>query len=283
MIKLIMGAILISFSAVWVRLVSVEPTVSAFYRMLFGGLALLFFVRRTGRSNRVLTRFCLLLVLASAFLSFDLMLWHRSILYIGPGLATLLANFQVFLLGLAGVLIFHEPLRRQLVLAIVLSISGLTLLVGQDWTSLGQGYHLGVIMGLLSALCYAVYLLSLRAARTLPDTPSSLLAIAVISMVCALILAVSALLEGDSFALSGGREAFCLVSYGILSQALGWVLISQGMPHVRTSQVGLILLLQPTLAFVWDVLFFHRPVSPLEGAGAVLALAGVYLGSLQRG
>ncbi|MDH3433815.1 MAG: EamA/RhaT family transporter, partial [Gammaproteobacteria bacterium] len=42
---------------------------------------------------------------------------------------------------------------------------------------------------------------------------------------------------------------------------------------------GLALLLQPTLSFVWDVLFFARPMSLTELAGAAIALFAIYLGS----
>jgi len=40
-----------------------------------------------------------------------------------------------------------------------------------------------------------------------------------------------------------------------------------------------VLLLQPTLAFTWDVLFFHRPTDVTDVVGAGLALAAIYLGT----
>ncbi|MDB4441882.1 hypothetical protein N9219_00520 [bacterium] len=40
-IHLIAGAVMISFSGVWVKISHVTPTVSAFYRVLFGGIFLL--------------------------------------------------------------------------------------------------------------------------------------------------------------------------------------------------------------------------------------------------
>ena len=42
---------------------------------------------------------------------------------------------------------------------------------------------------------------------------------------------------------------------------------------------GLALLLQPSLSFVWDVLFFARPVSTTEVVGAVIALLAIYVGA----
>ena len=48
---------------------------------------------------------------------------------------------------------------------------------------------------------------------------------------------------------------------------------------VSTTQAGVALLLQPALSFVWDVLFFERPMSAVEIGGALLALLAIYLGS----
>jgi drug/metabolite transporter (DMT)-like permease len=42
---------------------------------------------------------------------------------------------------------------------------------------------------------------------------------------------------------------------------------------------GLALLLQPALAFGWDILFFDRPTTMLEYVGAAVVLAAIYLGS----
>ena len=42
------------------------------------------------------------LVLSAIFFALDLWFWHRSILYVGAGLSTLLANFQVFIMMAAG-------------------------------------------------------------------------------------------------------------------------------------------------------------------------------------
>jgi hypothetical protein len=40
-VQLIAGAVMISFSGVWVKISHVTPTISAFYRVLFGGIFLL--------------------------------------------------------------------------------------------------------------------------------------------------------------------------------------------------------------------------------------------------
>lgn len=283
MLRLLAGTVMISFSAVFVKLVSVPPTASAFYRMAIGGLVLAAIVRLRGERLWPGRRAMLMSAAAGLWFAGDLVFWHRSILHVGPGLATLLANFQVFLLALAGVVLFGESLQRRLLIAIPLAMAGLSALVAPDWMTLGAGYQRGVIFGLITAGCYAGYLLTLRASRVTGEASSSSLAnVALISLACAALLAIVAVAGGESLAIPGTTDLLWLAAYGVAAQVLGWVLISQSLPRLRASQVGLTLLLQPTLAFVWDVLFFDRQLDGIQIAGAALALVAIYLGSLRE-
>ena len=51
------------------------------------------------------------------------------------------------------------------------------------------------------------------------------------------------------------------------------------MKHIPATITGLILLLQPTLAMIWDVLLFDRPTGLLEVFGILLILTAIYIGS----
>jgi drug/metabolite transporter (DMT)-like permease len=278
-VRLFVGAALISLSPVWVRLVDVPPTTSGFYRVLFGGCALVVFILATGRRLSFSRRAWLILGLSSVFLALDLWFWHRSINYIGPGLATLLANFQVFFLMLAGLVLLGQRPRPLQVIAVPLALFGLALIVGFDWQSLPEDYRLGVVFGILTAIAYAGYLLTMRAVRSLPDYRDPTREVAIISIVTAVLLALSAFAEGESLLIPTYSDAAWLVAYGVLSHCLGMLFIASSLPQVSTTEAGLALLLQPTLSFVWDVLFFARPLSATELAGAVITLLAIYLGS----
>lgn len=279
--ELILGAVMISFSAVFVKLVHVPPTESGFYRMFFGGLILLGVMLWRRERPRLTAMAWGMLLLAALFFALDLFFWHRSILYVGPGVATLLANFQVFVLAAVGVLFFKERLTLPQWLAIFMAMAGLVLLVGADWTHLPPLYHRGVVLALVSAVCYAGYLLVLRSLRGAAQAGSSYGTITIISLATAAMLAVTLEAEGGSFAIPSWQDAGWLALYGLVPQVLGWVLISNSMHKVGASQVGLVLLLQPACAFIWDGAFFGRQFSAAELAGAVITLVAIYLGTLR--
>ncbi|NIM98112.1 MAG: EamA family transporter, partial [candidate division Zixibacteria bacterium] len=111
---LVVGASLISFSAVFVKLAEVGPTIAGFYRFLFGGLILSAIVLLRGNELWKGFRPFLTAAVCGLFLALDTTLWHRSIHAVGPGLATILANFQVFFLAGFGVLVLRERLTWRL-------------------------------------------------------------------------------------------------------------------------------------------------------------------------
>ncbi|MDH3578703.1 MAG: DMT family transporter [Gammaproteobacteria bacterium] len=278
-LRLFIGAALISLSPVWVKLVSVSPTTSGFYRVLIGGLVLAAYLVFSGQRLQLSKRTWQILLIAAVFFAFDLWFWHRSIYYVGPGLATLLGNFQVFFMTAAGIVLLRESPRPLQLLAIPLALLGLALIVGLDWGNLPRDYRLGVIFGLLTAVSYAGYLLSLRRSRQGSQHKLPTREVAIISLVTAAILGISALVEGESLAIPTLDDATWLVCYGILSHCIGWMFIASSLPQVSTTEAGIALLLQPTLSFVWDVLFFARAMTSTELAGASIALVAIYLGS----
>jgi drug/metabolite transporter (DMT)-like permease len=278
-LRLFLGAVLISLSPVWVKLVSVSPTTSGFYRVAIGSVTVVILMVFARQKLHLSKRAWILVGLAGAFFSLDLFFWHRSIIYVGPGLSTLLANFQVFIMMSAGVVLLRQKPSATQLLAVPLALLGLVMIVGLDWKSLPGDYRLGVIFGLLTAIMYAGYLLSLRAARVNSESRLPLSEVAVVSIVCTLLLVLIAQVEGVSLAVPDSADIKWLLCYGILSHSFGALLLASSLPHVSTTEAGLALLLQPTLSFVWDVLFFGRPMQPVEIAGAAIALIAIYLGS----
>jgi drug/metabolite transporter (DMT)-like permease len=281
--QMMAGAAAISTTGVLVRYADVGPTASGFWRMAFGGALLalaLLALRRWRPASRA--DWAWMLAPALAFAA-DLFLWHRSIHLVGPGLATLLANFQVFVMAAAGIALFGERPGARFGLGLALAFAGLWLLVGRDWAGFGAEVRWGVLAGLATGLCYAAYMLSLRHAQrrvgALP--PAQLLAMS--SLLCALMLGASVGVEGASFAIPDARSLGALLALGIVGQCLGWVLIARAMPRLPASLVGLLLLLQPSLAFALDVLLFDRATRALEWAGVALSLAGIFIGSLRAG
>ena len=281
-VQLIIGATLISFSPVFVKLADVGPTIAGFYRNFFGGIFLLVIVLVKRDSIWMGRKPFLWALIAGVAFAADLICWHRSIHYIGPGLSTILGNFQVFFLAAFGIIVLREKFDWRFAISTVAAIAGLMMIVGVDWSTLEPGYRLGVLLGLATAITYAIYVLILKKAQSEKIRLSASANLAVISIISASILAVVGAVEGASFNVPDKKSLASLIAYGVVCQGIGWIVISRALVHVRASRAGLILLLQPTLSFTWDILFFGRPTSALDAIGATLALSAIYLGGTRR-
>lgn len=278
LIKLLCGSVCISFSPIFIKLANVSPDSAGFYRMLFAGLTLLPLMWLRGESLRMSRRSTLLLGGCGLLLAIDFMFWHRSIHLVGPGLSTLLGNFQVFFTALLSLLLFRLRITKMFMLAVVVALVGLFLITGIDWGGLAAGYRAGILFGLLTAVFYSGYVVTLKTAMSDPGV-ESVPAMLVVAIPSTLLLALVTTLRGASFAIPDAGSLFALLGVGIISTTLGWSLISAAIKQIPATIAGLVLLLQPTLALVWDVLLFERPLGQREIIGILLILSGIYVGS----
>lgn len=278
---LIAGAITLSFAGVFVELVDAIPDLSAFYRMLFGGVVLTLIAMYQKQGFWQGWRPFAFQILAAGCFAADLIVWHRSIVVVGTGLATLLANFQVFLLTIVGIVFLHERPGWMRLVAIPVALLGLFFVVGMDWQQLDPDYQNGVLLGLLTAVFYGSYILVLPGTQRRGAPPTHFANMASISLLTALLLGLYGWSEG-TLTMVEGADLFWLLAYGVGCQALGQVFLYKGRLVSMPSKVGLVLLLQPTFAFVWDSLIFGRSPQLRQFLGAALALTAIWMGTRAR-
>ena len=90
----------ISFSGIFYRWAEVSPSTGTFYRCLFGlpFLAAVAYLERR-KFGPLPTTTVRLALIAGIFFAGDLTFWHHAIEFVGAGLATVLGNLQVLIVG----------------------------------------------------------------------------------------------------------------------------------------------------------------------------------------
>ncbi len=279
------GALCISFAAIFVKLIGREilgPTTIGFWRTFLGAGILFVMVFIKGDSLRLSGPVLRFLILAGLAFFLDLFFWHRSILDSGAGMATILANTQVFWMALIGAALFQEKLTLIFFSAVVAAFVGIVLLIGfGSEVSFSALYIRGVVLGLLTGVVYSVYMTSLKKAGHLDVRPSSLALMAWASLFTSFFLGIAMLFEHGPHIPPTLFTWFILFALALIAQAVGWWVISSSLPRLRASQSGLVLLLQPTLATVWGWLFFKEELGLLQICGAALTLAAIYIGAVR--
>lgn len=272
------GAFCISFAALFVQGAAMDPSMVAFYRLLSGGIALLAFA--LVRRDRVVPSAAMVKVLVPAglFFALDLIVWHEGIVRIGPGLATITTNFQVFILALHGSIFLGEKLSFRHKVAMPLAIVGLFMILEVNPTKLPDHMAEGIALCLAAAFLYSGYILTLRKSLMLREHLSPVANMATISLMAAVAIAAFCVSRGISFEIPDLQTGLYVAALGIFCQGVGWVLLSLGLPYLPPSRAGLIMLAQPALSFLWDIVFCGRVTGPIGYLGATTAIFAIWLG-----
>jgi len=284
--KLAFGAFCISFAPVFVKMLGMglmSPTAIGFWRTFFGAVFLFVIAFVRNRSFSINKSIMGWTVLAGFLFSADLFFWHRSIVYSGAGIATILANIQVFGTAVLSYFIFKEKLSIKFLVAAVGAFAGVALLIGigSDIEMTGR-YLRGVLYGLITGLAYANYLVTLKYAGHKQALPDFVILMAWVSLFTALFLGSATFIEDRGLFPPDYYSLIILILLGLVPQTIGWWSISSGLAQVKASQAGLILLLQPVLATAWGIMFFEESLTLIQTMGAILTLLAIYLGSINK-
>lgn len=279
----LLGAVAISFSAIFVRLADVSPSTAAFFRPAYALpiLALLWWLtrRQEGRSLRARA----MAIGAGLLTGISFTIWNYAIELIGAGLSTVLGNTQVVFVGIIAWWLYGERPSNVAFVAIPVVFTGVVFTSGLGRAdSYGQDPVLGAIFSLANALVYTSFLLIFRALSRGLRLPTGPQLDATIGAVVATLIA--GVLTDPGFSLvPTWPEHGWLAALAVGSQVIGWLCIMAALPRLPALDTSVILLMQPMLTVVWALLIFGEFLSPVQWAGVALVLIGIAAMSLRSG
>jgi drug/metabolite transporter (DMT)-like permease len=278
----IVGALTIAFSAILVRKADVAPATAALFRCAYaipplGVLAWIERRRHGPRSARELR----LSIWAGAFFAADLICWHYSIHDVGAGLATVLGNLQVVLVGLVAWMTLGEQPERRVIAAVPIALFGIVLISG----AIGGGAYgidpvRGVVFGVATGLTYAGFILVLRqSGRDLRRPVAPLFEATTAAAIFAL---VAGLAIGDVDVVPSWPAHAWLVLLALSSQVVGWLLISISLPRLPAALTSVLLTVQPVGSVILGVVLLGESPSLLQLAGVACIFSGIIVATARR-
>ncbi len=274
------GALTIAFSGILVRLADVEPATAAVFRCAYalpvlGILALVEQRRYGGRGGAQRA----LAVLAGVFFAIDLVLWHHAIAYVGAGLATVLGNTQVLMVGLTAWLLLGERPSGRILVAVPIAMTGVVLISGV----LGNGAYgddpaLGVVFGIATAAAYSAFILVLREGNRDIRRPAGPLFDATAAATVASLLIGLPLGEIDL--VPAWPSHAWLVVLALSAQVAGWLLISVSLPRLPAAVTSVVLTIQPIGSVALAMVLLGETPSGVQLLGVAAILAGLVLATV---
>jgi drug/metabolite transporter (DMT)-like permease len=199
--------------------------------------------------------------------------------YIAPVLVALWARFA-----------YHEPVRRRIWLALVLSLAGIALLV-ELWNGLTLD-GLGVAAALGSATAFSIYVLSSERAVTRRD-PVSLVCYGFLlaAIFWALVQPWTGFPFGrvdESVSLLGrltdlSLPVWLLMAWMIvLGTIVPFALLAGSLRHIPASRAAITAMFEPVAATIFAYAWLSESLSGFQLFGAVLVLAAIALAQTAR-
>jgi drug/metabolite transporter (DMT)-like permease len=276
----VLGAASISASGVLIKLADTGPATAALYRCLFAlplllTLAALEQRKRGPRSAAARRR----AFAAGLCLAVDLVLWNHAIAEVGAGVATVLGNLQVLFVAFAAWALFGERPERRFLIFLPVVMAGVVLVSGMVGGGSGGTHPLaGIAYGLGTSIAYTVFLLILR--RTSGSTPHVVGPLAEATTGAAVGALLLGLVFGGLQFRIGWPSFGWLLLLALLSQTLGWLLITSSLPRLPAAISSLTLLLQPAAAMLLAFGVLGERPTLIQIVGAVVVCTGVVTISL---
>lgn len=201
--------------------------------------------------------------------------WLYALIHVPVSVTVLLTNTSPVYIALLAVLWLGEPLRRDMVLGMLLSFAGVALLVLRGGGPTGVLDLGGVAAGLLSGLAWAVFTVGGRSLVARYEPTRAVALAAGVGAVClvplALLLSPWTALAGMPRVLAGG------LYLGVVPVAIGYVLWYGALRRLRAAQAAAFQYLVPVWTVAIAAVWLGEPLTPPLAGGMVLVIAGVWL------
>lgn len=273
-----LGALLIAGSAPLVAASGTAPTTSALFRCAYA-VPVLWALRRRERRQvgERPWRERRWPMAAGLCFAADLGLWHQSIDAVGAGLATVLANSQVVIVGLVAWALLGERPRRSVLWGVPVVMVGIVLIAGVTSDGYGQDPVAGTLYGIGAAVAYSGFLLLLRRGGQDGRPVGALLDATAVAAIVLLVVGLP--LDAVDVVPSWPAHGWLLL-LALTSQVVAWLLISTTLPRLPAVATSVLLLVQPVGSLLIGVLLLGEEPSSAQLLGTVVVLVGVAVATL---
>ena len=273
---LIIGAIAIAFSPIFVRFSDVDPIMTAFYRIFISLPFFLFFssfniiekVKFPEFSNSYL-----IFLVSGIFFALDLICWHWSIKLTTVSKATFLSNLAPIVVIIFSLIFLKERFSKFFYLAALLSMVGMLMLLGESF-KFNKSQFIGDLLGVLTAVWYGSYIVTISQLRKKYNSTSIMF---LSGIVTAIILFIVSILFEQSLIPQSLFTITIIFLLGFICQFMGQSFITYSLAYLSASLSSLCLLIQPIAATVLAYFFFQEKLTTIQFFGSALILIGIYI------
>ena len=246
-----------------------------YYRLIFGLLTLLVFMALTGKLDELLiTSKKRYIFLMGCTNTLTIYAYFTAIQHVGISIAALLLYTAPAYVTILSPILLKENITARDMMALLLSAIGIIIAihpVGNFSAQTNDLYALGITLGLLSGISYALSTINYRYLR---DTYSSTALLFWPTVVSLVLLSPYASLVSPRILVMNIQE---LILFGMLMTTFGSLLYYRSARHVKAQNLSVVSLVEPVAGILFGYLILHEQIFSYTLEGCACILAGVFL------
>nr|WP_298412051.1 DMT family transporter [uncultured Halomonas sp.] len=256
------------------------PLITVFFRGATGFVFLLIWLLYQPRKNLRIDRYLVLWsVIGGLGVTGNLTFYLISISEVGVAVAATLMYLAPVYVYLAAFLTGVERPTIPKGLAIAVTMLGIVMLTDVLGGATSSITLLGVATGLLSGLCYALFIFVFKHAAARGGRPQSILSISLLTFTLVLIPFVD---YSQVIAVSTSPDVVWFVLTGLFGAGLAFPVYFIGLRTTSSSIASVIAMIEPLTASLMGVMLLGETLGPLQLVGMALILVAVTLLSTRR-
>jgi len=188
---------------------------------------------------------------------------------IGTGLSMVVFFIYPAIVMLFNVIFYKAKISKIYYFAFSMILIGMVLLVDTHKFMLDV---FGIVLGILSAILYAFYII---ASKNLNISPT--LSTLMVSLGCMLTCLISALIDSSFYIPSGFNNWVDISSMALICTAFPILFLLEGLKYISSEKASILSVLEPVFVVILGIILLNEKVTGIRIIGIVIILSGALM------
>ncbi|WP_197051728.1 DMT family transporter [Anoxybacillus sp. KU2-6(11)] len=272
-IALIIGALSISTSAIFVKFTDAPSAVIAFYRLFFAVVFMtpLFIVKHIRETKQMNKKDWAFAVLSGTLLAFHFILWFESLRYTSVASSVVLVTLQPIFAFVGGFFFFKEKITKSEWISALLAILGSVIISWGDFRVSGEALY-GDILALIACAMVTGYWL---VGQHLRKQFSLITYTYIVYGIASIVLSGYVALFRYSFFSYDVNDWINFILLAVIPTLFGHSLFNWAMKWVNAAMVSMAILFEPIGAIILAYIWLDENVYLSQAIGSFFIIVGI--------
>nr|WP_300005630.1 DMT family transporter [Tissierella sp.] len=270
-VKFILAMLIFGSIGIFIKSIELPSQAIVQWRTIIGSIFLLLILITKGRKLDLesIKKNMLPLIIAGIVLGANWAFMFQAFEYTPVGVVTLLYYSAPVIVFFLSPIIFKEKILPRQLLGITAAIVGM--LIINKVSRVESGLSLGILYALISALFYAVLMISNKFIRDIDGVTSTFIQLFVAMIVMTIYIFIT---TKKLIYIPQGRDIILIAIVGVVHTGIAFYMYISSMQYLKGQNISILSYIDPASALIFAFMFLGEKLTPYGIFGAALILGG---------